>query len=173
MSAGAPGLPRWRGDHRGRGFSGDIAGVVIHHPWREGIHSDALRAELGSPGAGEGFEGTLRCSVDSTCGDSEASDPGAEVDDDASASFDHCGDHGGGEKERRLDVDREDPVESVLMGCEGAVGWVDTCVVDEDGDGSEGCSRIGGELRRPRGGPVEVGSHEGGMPPAASMRFTT
>jgi len=78
-----------------------------------------------------------------------------------------------GEKERRLDVDREDPVESVLMGCERAVGWVDACVVDEDGDGSEGCSRIDGELRRPRGGTVEVGSHEGRMPPAASMRFTT
>src|SRR5258708_5797302 len=99
-------------------------------PWRDGVHSDALCAELGSPGAGEGFESALRCAVDSGSRDSEASDPGAEVDDDASASFDHCGDHGGGEEERGLDVDREDSVEGVLLGCERAVGWVDACVVD-------------------------------------------
>jgi hypothetical protein len=67
--------------------------------------------------------------------------------DHACAGFDHCGDHGGCEKERRLDVDREDLVERVLLGCERAVGWVDAGVVDEDGDGSEGFSRIGGKLR--------------------------
>jgi hypothetical protein len=81
-----------------------------------------------------------------------------------SAGFDHPGDQGGGEKEWRLDVDREDSVEGFLVGCERAVGWVDACVVDQDGDGSERCSRIGSELRGPCRGPFEVGSHEGGMP---------
>src|SRR5258707_12959110 len=40
-------LARRRGAHRSRACGGDIAGVVEHHSWREGIHSDALRAELG------------------------------------------------------------------------------------------------------------------------------
>ncbi len=119
-----------------------------------------MRAELGGPGAGEGFQGTLRCAVDRTCGDSEASDPGAEVDDPASARVGHRGDHRGGEKERRLDVDREDSVERLLFGCERAVGWVYACVVDQDGDGSERRGGIGGELGRRRGGPVEIGGHE-------------
>jgi len=89
-------LTRWRRDHRRLRSSGEIAGFVAHHPRGEGVHPDALRTELGRPGTGECFEGALRCTVDSTCGDSEASDPGAEVDDDASASFDHSGDQGGG-----------------------------------------------------------------------------
>jgi len=48
MSAGVPGLPAGEVDHRLRGSSWSIAGVFKHHPWRDGIHSDALRAELGS-----------------------------------------------------------------------------------------------------------------------------
>src|SRR6202012_2714215 len=67
------------------------------------------------------------------------------------------------EEERRLDVDREDAVEGLLVGGGGLVAGEDPGVVDEDVDAAaERLGRPRRQVARGRRAAVEGGDEEGG-----------
>src|SRR5262249_784279 len=123
--------------------------------------------ELGSPAAGELFDHRLAGAIENPDGQAHGGDPGADVDDRATAALGHRRGELGHEVEGGADVDGDDPIEGFIVSLGGGWSRVGPGVVDQDVDAAtEGLGGVVGQS--PGGGRCwrgELGGDERGAAP--------